>query len=66
MRYQWFLTLQWNTPQGTRASSRAGTWTVQPGDTRESVSSEIIASVKRTEGAESAVVLFFSLDPDDL
>ena len=66
MNYQWILTLQWATPAGARTATRVGTWTASPGDTRSSISGKIIGQVKETEGIQGAVVLFFSLEPDDL
>lgn len=65
--YLWILTLQWNVGNAQRLSSRAGQWTPRPGDSRADALDAAVTEFNGMTGADAgAVILFFSLEPNDL
>lgn len=67
MRYQWLLTLQWQDGPAQRMISRSGIVDAKPGDTRSSLLKKVHDWTSANTGApRSAVVLFFTLEPEEL
>lgn len=64
--YHYVITLQKAIPNGYSTNTIHGTWRVVPGDTRSGVYAAVLKSAKEAVGADEAVTVFFSLEPDDL
>lgn len=67
VRHAWMITIQWTAADGrSHTATRSGSTGIAPGSSRNAVSADIYAEVRQALGAESAVVLFFALEPDAL
>lgn len=66
-KYYWILTIQWADDWGhLRSQTADGSAAPQPGVTRGEVFTQVFGKMKEQLGADTAAVLFFSLEPDDL
>jgi hypothetical protein len=63
--YHWIITLQCEGIDGPRTGTFSGTLTA-PGATRRQVYDKLADDAKRKIGSDDVVVLFFSLEPDEL
>ncbi|WP_043654568.1 hypothetical protein [Nocardia thailandica] len=65
--YYFMITLTWPTPLGVQFSERRGTVKLRVGQSRQNAVEDVIRWIAEQVGApEDHVVLFFSLEPNEL
>lgn len=66
-RWQWILTIAWeDTDRTERKATAAGTCTPHPELTRQDMFELLYGRTVRDANAKDALVVYFSLEPDDL
>jgi hypothetical protein len=66
-RFAYLVTLQWHAEAGSRSATYAGSAAIPEGVSRSAATAWAIEQARESLSASAdAVVLFFSLEPDDL